>query len=142
MTTTKMFSRKEIEDPKKLVKRFKLNVLSKKLPANAAQNLHARFGYFAETLSDAGSEWFDSIVIANIPDMDALYDVFQTRFAFNVTDQWRENQIFRQKKEGPSELSTDFIKRKGFYKKQRVSELRLRGGHKRYNIARPITGNT
>jgi len=28
-----------------------------------------------------------------------------------VTDQWRENQIFRQTKQGPSELSTDFIRR-------------------------------
>jgi len=43
--------------------------------------------------------------------MDTLYNVFQTRFAFNVTDQWRENQIFRQTKQGPSELSTDFIRR-------------------------------
>jgi len=43
--------------------------------------------------------------------MDTLYNVFQTRFAFFVTDQWRENQIFRQTKQGPSELSTDFIRR-------------------------------
>jgi len=49
--------------------------------------------------------------IANIANMDAVYHAFQTRFAFNVTNQWRENQIFRQTKQGPSELSTDFIRR-------------------------------
>jgi len=81
------------------------------LPADVGLNLHARFGYFAETLPDAASEWFDSLFIANIPDMDTLYDQFQTRFAFNVTDQWLENQNFQQTKEGPSELSTDFIQR-------------------------------
>jgi len=51
-----MFGGKELEDPEKHVKRFKLNVLSKKLPADAAQNLSARFGYFAENLSVAASE--------------------------------------------------------------------------------------
>jgi len=65
MATTKMFSGKELEDPGKHVKRFKLNVLSKKLPANAAHNLHAQFGYFAESLTDAASERFNSLVIAN-----------------------------------------------------------------------------
>jgi len=53
---TRMFGGKELEDPEKHVKRFKLNVLSKKLPADAAQNLSARFGYFAENLSVAASE--------------------------------------------------------------------------------------
>jgi len=112
MTTTKLFSGKELDDPEKHLKRFKLNVLSNKLPADAEQNLQTRFGYLAKTLTDAASEWFDSLVIANIADTDALYNVFQTRFVLHVTDQWRENQMFRQIKQDPSELSTDFIKRK------------------------------
>jgi len=81
----------------------------KKLPTDAAQNLSARFGYFAETLTDAASEWFDSLDLANYANIDLLYTDFQTRFAFNVTDQWRENQIFRQTKQGPSELPINFI---------------------------------
>jgi len=94
MVTNKMFSGKELEDPEKHVRQFKLNVFSKKLSADGALNLHARFGYFAETLTDTASEWFDSLVVANNPDMHTLYDALQTRFAFNVSDQWRENQIF------------------------------------------------
>jgi len=43
--------------------------------------------------------------------MQTLYDQFQARFAFNVTDQWRENQVFRQTKQKPNEPSTDFIRR-------------------------------
>jgi len=60
-------------------------------------------------LTDAASEWFDALVLANLPDIQTQYDQFQTRFAFNVTDQWRENQVFRQTKQ--SEPSTDFIRR-------------------------------
>jgi len=56
-------------------------------------------------------EWFNALVLANIPDMQTLYDQFQTRSAFNVTDQWRENQVFRQTKQKPIEPSTDFIRR-------------------------------
>jgi len=56
MATTKTFCRKELEDPEKHVKRFKLNVLSKKLPANALDRLHAKFGYFGETLTDAAGK--------------------------------------------------------------------------------------
>jgi len=37
MSTTKIFSGKELEDPEKHVKCFKLNVLSKKLPADVGQ---------------------------------------------------------------------------------------------------------
>jgi len=111
MSATKTFSGRELEDPEKHVNRFKLNVLAKKLPVAAADQLQARFGYFGETLTDAASEWFDALVLVNIPDMPTLYDQFQTRFAFNVTDQWRENQVFRQTKQKPSELSTDFIRR-------------------------------
>jgi len=62
-------------------------------------------------LTDAASEWFGALVLANIPDMHTLYDQFQTKFAFNVTDQWRENQVLRQTKQKPAELSTDFIRR-------------------------------
>jgi len=40
MVATKTFSGRELEDPKKHVKRFKLNVLAKKLPAD---QLQARF---------------------------------------------------------------------------------------------------
>jgi len=69
MATTKTFSGKELEDPEKHVKRFKLNVLSKKLPANTPDQLQAKFGYFGETLTDAASEGFDALVLANIPDM-------------------------------------------------------------------------
>jgi len=89
--STKTFKGLELEDPEKHVKRFKLNVLAKKLPVAAADQLQARFGYFGETLGDAASEWFDALVLANIADMQTLYDQFETRFAFNVTDQWREN---------------------------------------------------
>jgi len=49
MAATKTFSGKELEDPKKHGKRFKLNVLAKELPAVAADQLFARFGYFGET---------------------------------------------------------------------------------------------
>jgi len=108
---TKTFSGKELEDPEKHVKRFKLNVLAEKLPLVAEDQLQARFGYFSETLADAASEWFDALILANIPDMQTLYDQFETRFAFNVTDQWRENQVFRQTKQKSAELSTDFIRR-------------------------------
>jgi len=86
-------------------------VLSKTLRAAAPDQLQARFGYFGKTLTDAASEWFDALVLAKLPDMQTLYNQFQTRFAFNINDQWRENQIFRQMKQGPSELSTDFIRR-------------------------------
>jgi len=91
MAATKTFSGKELEDPEKHLKRFKLNVLAKKLPVAAADQLFARFGYFGETFTDAANEWFDTMVLANIPDMQTLYTQFQARFAFNVTDQWREN---------------------------------------------------
>jgi len=111
MAATKTFSGRELEDPKKHVKRFKLNVISKKLPVAAADQLQARFGYFGETLTDTASEWFDALVLANIQDMQTLYDQFQARFAFNVTNQWRENQVFRHTKQKPAELSTDFIRR-------------------------------
>jgi len=87
MTSTKSFSGRELEDPEKHVNRFKLIVVSKKLPADAVQNLQARFGYFAETLSDAASEWFDALDLATFATIDPLYLAFQTRFAFNVTDQ-------------------------------------------------------
>jgi len=106
---TKTFSGKELEDPEKHVKRFKLNVLAKKLPVAAADQLSAIFGYFGVTLTDAASDWFDALVLANIPDMQTLYDQFQTRFAFNVTNQWGKNQVFRLTKQKPAELSTDFI---------------------------------
>jgi len=43
--------------------------------------------------------------------MQTLYDQFQARFAFYVTDQWRENPIFQKIKQGPSEVSVDFIRR-------------------------------
>jgi len=46
MAATKAFSDNELEDPEKHVKRFKLNVLAKKLPAAAADQLFVRFGYF------------------------------------------------------------------------------------------------
>jgi len=59
MATTKLFSGKKLENPEKHAKRFKLNVVSDKLPADPAQNLSARLGYFAETLTDAASELFD-----------------------------------------------------------------------------------
>jgi len=85
--------------------------LAKKLSVHAPDQLQAKFGYFGETLPDAASEWFDALVLANIPDMQTLYDQFQTRFAFNVTDQWHENQVFRQTKQKPAEPSTDFIRR-------------------------------
>jgi len=98
MTNTKTFSGKELEDPEKPVKRFKLIVVSKKLPADAVQNLNARFGYFAETLSDAASEWFDALDLATFQTIDPLYLAFQTRFAFNVMDQWKKKQVFRQTK--------------------------------------------
>jgi len=111
MAATKIFSGRELEDPKKHVKRFRLNVLAKKLPVAAADQLQARFGYFGETLVDAASEWFDALILANIPDMQTLYDEFEARFAFNITDQWRENQMFRQTKQKSAELSTDFIRR-------------------------------
>jgi len=111
MYTTKTFSSRELEDPKKHVERFKLNFLAKKLPVAAADQLQARFGYFGETLTDAASEWFDALVLANIQDMQTLYDQFQARFAFNITNQWRENQVFRQTKQKTAELSTDFIRK-------------------------------
>jgi len=44
MAVTKTFSGRELEDPEKHVKRFKLNVLAKKLPVAAADQLNARFG--------------------------------------------------------------------------------------------------
>jgi len=84
-------------------------VVSKKLPADAVQNLNARFGYFSETLSDAASEWFYALDLATFAIIDQLYFAFQTKFAFNVTDQWRENQVFRQTKQRPTEPSNDFI---------------------------------
>jgi len=62
----------------KHVKRFKLNVLAKKLPVAAADQLQARFGYFRKTLTDAASEWFDALVLANIADMQTFYDQMQT----------------------------------------------------------------
>jgi len=93
------------------VKRFKLNVLAKKLPVAAADQLFAKFSYFGETITDAASEWLDALVLANIPDIQTLYTQFQARFAFNVTDQWRENQVFRQTKQKPAEPSPDFIRR-------------------------------
>jgi len=111
MASTKTFSGRELEDPEKHVKRFKLNLLAKKLPLATVDQLQARFGYFSETLTDAASEWFDALVLANIPDMQTLYTQFQARFAFNVTDQWPENQVFRQTKQRPAEPSTDFIRR-------------------------------
>jgi len=43
--------------------------------------------------------------------MQTLYDQFQTRFAFNITDQWKENQVFRQTKQKLNEPSTNFIRR-------------------------------
>jgi len=49
----------------------------------------------AETLSDVASEWFDSLDLATYATIDPLNVTFQTRFAFNVTDQWKENQVFR-----------------------------------------------
>jgi len=49
--------------------------------------------------------------LANYATIDPLHVDFQTRFAFNETDQWRENQIFRQMKQEPSEVSTAFIRR-------------------------------
>jgi len=94
MADTKTFSGRELEDPEKHVKCFKLNVLAKKLPVTAADQLDAKFGYFGATLTDAASEWFDALILANIPDMQTLDTQFQARFAFNVTDQWRENQVF------------------------------------------------
>jgi len=106
MAAIRTFCGKELEDPEKHVKQFKLNVFSKKLPANAAENLN-----FAETLSNAASEWFDSLDITTYATINQLYVDFQTRFAFNVTDQWKKTQVFRQKKKRPSELSTDFIRR-------------------------------
>jgi len=57
MAATKIFSGKELEDPEKHVKRIKLNVLAKKLPVAAADQLSARFSYFGETLTEAASEW-------------------------------------------------------------------------------------
>jgi len=98
MAATKTFSGKELKDREKRVKRFKLNVLAKKLPVAAADQLNARFGYFSETLKDAASEWFDALILANISDIQTLYDQFQNRFAFNITDRWRENQVFKQTK--------------------------------------------
>jgi len=111
MAASKTFSGKELEDPEKHVKRFKLNVLAKKLPVAAADQLDAKLGYFGETLTDAASEWFNALILANIPDMQTLYNQFQARFAFNVTDQWRKNQVFSQTKQKSTELSTDFIGR-------------------------------
>jgi len=43
--------------------------------------------------------------------MQTLYTPFQARFAFNLTNQWGENQVFRQTKQKPAEPSTDFIRR-------------------------------
>jgi len=44
--------------------------------------------------------------------MQTLYtQLFQARFAFNVTDQWGKNQVFRQTKQKPAEPSTDFIRK-------------------------------
>jgi len=86
-------------------------VLAKKLPVAEADQLNARFDYFSETLRDAASEWFDALILANIPDMQTLYDQFQAWFAFNETDQWRENQLIRETKQKPNEQSTDFIRR-------------------------------
>jgi len=54
-----MFSGKELKDPNKHVNFFKLNVVSKQLPADVNQNVHRRLWYFAETLLDAASEWFN-----------------------------------------------------------------------------------
>jgi len=71
----------------------------------------ARFEYFSEKLTDAASKWCDSLNLANYAKIDLLYTDFLARFAFNVTDQWQENQIFRQTKQGNSELSTDFIRK-------------------------------
>jgi len=111
MTSTTTFRGRELEDPEKHVKRFKLIVVSKKLPCDVVQNLQARFRYFAETLSDAASEWFDALDLAAFATNDPLYVAFQTIFAFNVTDQWRENQVFRQTKQRRTEPSTDIIRR-------------------------------
>jgi len=71
--------------------------------------LHARFGYFSETLTEAATKWFDALNLTLYADIDALYTYFIARFA--CTDQWRENQIFRQTKQKQSELSTDLIRR-------------------------------
>jgi len=111
MAATQIFSGRELEDPEKHVKRFKLNVLANKLPVAAADQLDAKFGYFGTTLTDAASEWFDALILANIPDMQTLYTQFQARFALNVTDQWWENQVFQQTKQKPAEPSTNFIRR-------------------------------
>jgi len=127
MAATKTFSGKKLEDLEKHVKRFKLNVLAKKLLAAAADQLFARFGYFGKRLTDASSEWFDALVLANVPDMQTLYTQFQASFAFNVTDQWREYQVFRQTKQKPAEPSTDFIRRveaKGFRIKSTAADVR------------------
>jgi len=62
-------------------------------------------------LTEAATEWFDALILALYADMDAFYTDFIARFAFNVTDQWRENQIFRQTKQKQTEQSTDFIRR-------------------------------
>jgi len=51
MATTRTFNGKELKDPEKHVNRFKLNVVSKKLPANAQGNLAARFRYLLKLYS-------------------------------------------------------------------------------------------
>jgi len=87
MQARKILSGKELKNPEKHGKRFKLNVFSQKLPADVGKKFHAKLKYFAETLTDSAGEYFDSLVIANIADTDDLYDASQTRFSFNVTDQ-------------------------------------------------------
>lgn len=111
MTSHKTFSGKELDDPVKHVKRFKLDVASKKLPVPAVERLAATMGYFAQTLVDAANEWFDQQDLTTIADMDALYTAFQNRFAFSEPDQWRENQIFKQTKQLKMEPVQDFIRR-------------------------------
>jgi len=90
-------------------------VVSKKLPADAVQNLDARFGYFQKPYptqqANGLTHSIDAFNLATFQTIDPLYLAFQTRFAFNVTDQWRENQVFRQTKQRPTEPSSDFIQR-------------------------------
>jgi len=81
--------------------------------------LHAHFGYFAETLTDATSEWFDALNLAIYANMDAFYTDFiavllsKPKYLFSKPKEISGGDIkFLDKtKQKQTEQSTDFIRR-------------------------------
>jgi len=122
------FAGKQLEDAIQHVRTFRLWLSTKKLPSRVAafhgmtidmERITAEISYFASSLRDSATLWFNNLVInvdpahpaGTIGTLAELCTAFQVHFIFDPAQKWHHLADFFKTRQAAGEKSEEFIRR-------------------------------